>query len=145
MLFVQKIDPNLPLQLSVVLFLVEPRWHVAHFNFSLYCKFVDMTIQNISLILQTTRIQKQFPLSVFVFNDSLVVSASQDAGGYAISRQNILELHLGCHTCCLSYFTLVFLWCGRTVGRAYSHVIIKISRMGSRFIIEICSYEAIVD
>ena len=30
---------------------------------------------------------------------SLVVSASQDAGGYAISRQNNLELHLGCHTC----------------------------------------------
>ena len=30
----------------------------------------------------------------------------------------------------LSYFTLVCLWCGRTVGRAYSLVIIKISRMG---------------
>ena len=34
----------------------------------------------------------------FVFIDSLVVSALQDAGGYAISRQNNLELHLGCHT-----------------------------------------------
>ena len=45
-----------------------------------------MTI-NLSLTLQTTRIQKQFPQSVFVFIDSLVVSASQDAGGYAISRQ----------------------------------------------------------
>ena len=88
-----------------------------------------MTI-SVSLILYTTRIQKQFPLSVFVFIDSLVVSASQDAGGYAISRQNNLELHLGCHTCWLSYFTLVCLWCGRTVGRAYGHVIIKISRMG---------------
>ena len=76
------------------------------------------------------RIQKQFPLSVFVFIDSLVVSASQDAGGYAISRRNILELHLGCHTCWLSYFTLVCLWFGRTVGRAYGHVISKISRMG---------------
>ena len=75
-----------------------------------------MTI-NISLILETTRIQKQFLLSVFVFIDSLVVSASQDAGGYAISRQNNLELHLGCHTCWLSYFTLVCLWCGRSVGR----------------------------
>ena len=41
---------------------------------------------------KTTRIQKQFPLSVFVSTDSLV------AGGYAISRQNNLELHLGCHT-----------------------------------------------
>ena len=65
---------------------------------ALFSKFVDMTI-NLSLILQTTRIQKQFPLSVFVFIDSLVVSALQDSGGYAISRQNNLELHLGCHTC----------------------------------------------
>ena len=62
--------------------------------------------------------QKQFPLSVFVFIDSLVVSASQDAGGYAIFRQNNLELHLGCHTCLLSYFTLVCLWWGRTVGQS---------------------------
>ena len=31
--------------------------------------------------------------------DSLVVSALQDAGGYAISLQNNLELHLGCRTC----------------------------------------------
>ena len=66
------------------------------FPFSI-SKFVDIT--NISLILETTRIQKQFPLSVFVFIDSLVVSASQDGGGYAISRQINLELHLGCHTC----------------------------------------------
>ena len=84
------------------------------FSFSI-SKFVDITI-NISLILETTRIQKQFPLSVFVFIDSLVVSASQDEGGYAISRQINLELHLGCHICWLSYFTLVWLWCGRTVG-----------------------------
>ena len=67
---------------------------------------------------------------IFVFIDSLVVSASQDAGGYAISRQNNLELHLGCHTCWLSYSTLVCLWHGRTVGRAYGHVITRISRMG---------------
>ena len=39
--------------------------------------------------------QKQFPLPLFVFIDSLVVSASQDAGGYAISRKNNLELHFG--------------------------------------------------
>ena len=32
-----------------------------------------------------------------------------------ISRRNNLELHLGCHTIWLSYFTLVCLWCGRTV------------------------------
>ena len=89
----------LSLQLSVALsFLVELRWSIAYFLFFfVYSKFVDMAI-NLSLILQTTRIQKQFPLSVFVFIDSLVVSALQDSGGYAISRQNNLKLHLGCHT-----------------------------------------------
>ena len=46
---------------------------------------------------QTTRIQKQFPPSVFVFIDSLAASGLQDAGCYAISRQNSVELHLGCH------------------------------------------------
>ena len=54
-------------------------------SLALYSKFVDMTI-NLSLILSTTRIQKQFPLSVVVFIHSLVVSALQEAGGYAISR-----------------------------------------------------------
>ena len=44
-------------------------------------------------------LKKQFPLSGFVFIDSLAASALQEAGGYAISRQNNLELHLGCHTC----------------------------------------------
>ena len=39
-------------------------------------------------------------------------------------------MHLGCHTCWLSYFTLVCLWWGRTVGWAYGHVITKFSRMG---------------
>ena len=47
-------------------------------SLALCSKFVDMTI-NLSLILWTTRIQKRFPLSVFVFTDSLVVSALQDA------------------------------------------------------------------
>ena len=50
-----------------------------------------MTI-NLSLILKATRIQEQFPLSVFVFIDSLVVSSLQDAGGYAIPRRKNLEL-----------------------------------------------------
>ena len=50
-------------------------------SLALYSKFVDMTI-NLSLMLQlATRIQKQFPLSVFVVFDSLVVSALQDGGG----------------------------------------------------------------
>ena len=68
------------------------------------------------LILYTTQIQ--FPLSLFVFIDSFVVSVLQDAGGYAISRENNLELHLGYHTCWLSYLTLVCLWCVRTFSRA---------------------------
>ena len=63
-------------------------------------------------------IQKQFPLSVSI--DSLVVSASQDAGGYAISRQNNLELHLGCHG------TPVVRTDGRRLS-VYEHVITKFS------------------
>ena len=54
----------------------------------------------ISLILKkktTTRIQKHFPLSVLVFIDSLVVSASQDAGGHTLSRQNNLTFGIGLH------------------------------------------------
>ena len=53
--------------------------------------------------------------------DTETISAllfSCEAGGYAISRQNNLELHLGCHTCWLSSFTFVCLWCRRTVARA---------------------------
>ena len=46
--------------------------------------------------------------NVLVFIDSLVVSASQDAGGYSISRrlsrQNNLALHFGCHTLIHSFF-----------------------------------------
>ena len=67
-------------------------------SLALFSKFVDMTI-NLSLLLQTTRIQKQLPLSFIVFIDSSVVSALKDSGGYAISSQNNLELHLGCYTC----------------------------------------------
>ena len=121
--------------ISLALFLVELRWPGAYFLvfsfFLLYFKFVDLTIK-LSLILQTTRIQKGLPLSVFVFIDSLVVCASQDTGGYTISRQNNIELHLGCHTCGLSYLTFECLWCGRTGGRSgvRSRDIARISRMG---------------
>ena len=87
-----------------------------------------MTI-NLSLILQTTRIQKQFPLFVFVFIVYLVVSALDDSGGYAISRQNNLDLRLGCHTCRseLFYIGIPVL---RTDGRSLGHVITKFYRMG---------------
>ena len=81
--------------------------------------------------------QKQFPLSVIVFIDSLAVSALQDApGSYAISRQNNLELHLGCLW--LPYLSIELFYIGLPVvrtggwagGRAYGHVIAKFSRMG---------------
>ena len=57
-----------------------------------------MTI-NLSLILdkKKTRIQKHFPLFVFVFIDSLAVSASQDAGGHTLSSQNNLTFGIGLH------------------------------------------------
>ena len=58
-----------------------------------------MTV-NLSLILKKkkkTRIQKPFPLSAFVFIDSLVVSDSQDAGGHTLSRQNNLTFGIGLH------------------------------------------------
>ena len=80
--------------LAVAPFLLELHWPVALLSLflclslSLYSKFVDMTI-NLSLILKTTRIQKHFPLSVFVFIHSLVV-ASQHAGGHTLSRQKKL-------------------------------------------------------
>ena len=62
------------------------RSHFLCLSLSLHSKSVDIKIK-LSLILNTTRIQTQFPLSVFVFIDSLVVSASKDADGHAISRQ----------------------------------------------------------
>ena len=67
-------------------------------SLALYSKFVDMTI-NLSVILKKTGIQKHFPLSGFFSIDSLAASALQEAAGYAISRPNNLELHLGCLTC----------------------------------------------
>ena len=40
-------------------------------------------------------------------------------GGYAISHQNNLELHLGCHTCWLSYLHwYAFSADGRSLGRS---------------------------
>ena len=61
----------LSLQISVALFLFEFRWPASFSLFlclslASYSKFVGMTI-NRSLKLLKTRIQKQFPLSGFVF------------------------------------------------------------------------------
>ena len=88
------------LQISAAFFLVERRWPATYFVFFsgcfsllLYSKFVDLTI-NLSLIFQTTRIQKQFLLSIFVFLDSLVVSALKNTGGQVISRFSFGLLYL---------------------------------------------------
>ena len=51
------------------------------FSFSLYSKSVDMTI-NLSLILQTTRLQKQFPLPSLL---TLQLSLFHKTRGYEIS------------------------------------------------------------
>ena len=90
------------MSLALAPFLVELCWPVALLSlflclsFSLYLKFVDMTI-NLSLILKTTRIQKHFPPSVLIFTDSLVVSALRDAGGHTLSIQNNLTFGIGLH------------------------------------------------
>ena len=90
------------------LFLVELRWPVALLSLflclslSLYSKFLDTTIINLSLILnKTTRIQKHFSNSVFVFIDSLVVSASQEGAGHTLSRQNNLTSGICLHEVCV--------------------------------------------
>ena len=94
-------------------------------SLSLYSKFVNMTI-NLSLILKTTRIQKQFPLSVFVFIDSLVVSALQEVGGYAISA----KITSSCIWVAIPVYWVILHWyaCGadgRSFSRVYSHEITK--------------------
>ena len=63
-------------------FLVELRWPDAYFLF--FSVFLLLYIPN----LWTWQL--------------IYVSALQDAGGYVISRQNNLALHLGCHTCWLA-------------------------------------------
>ena len=116
-LFLQlKMSPFVFFSLALAPFLVELGWSVALLSLflflprSLYSKFVDMII-NLSLILKKkTRIQKHFPLSIFVFIDSLVVSASQHAGGHTLSRQNNLTFGIGLHVVGI-----------RTVVRALRH------------------------
>ena len=76
------------------------------------------------MILSTLRHQRKLPCAPFLPQFSRFSPIN-------FSNRNNLELHLGCHTCWLSYFTLVCLWCRRTAGGwAYGHVITKIFRMG---------------
>ena len=111
-------------------FFVELHWPAAHFLF--FSVFLLLYLPNCGhdnlskLNTSDNTVQKQFPLSVFFFIDSFVVSAYKTPVTiHAISCQNNLELHLGYHTCWLSYFTLVYLWCGRTVGRAVCRCTVK--------------------
>ena len=73
-------------------------------SLALYSKFVGMTI-NVSLIVYTTRIQKQFPLSVFVFIYSLVVTRVAMWFPAKITS-----------TCIWVAIPVDRVWCGRTVG-----------------------------
>ena len=49
-------------------------------------------------------------ISAFVLIDTLVVSSLQDEGGYEISRQNNLELHLGCKYLLIELFQEPIKW-----------------------------------
>ena len=93
--------------LTLALFLVELRWPVALLSLflclslSLYSKFVDTTIHLSLILYKMTRIQKHFSISVFVFIDSLVVSASQEGAGHTLSRQNNLTSGIRLHEVCV--------------------------------------------
>ena len=69
---------------------------------------------NISKIntLDNTDTEIRFSLSVFVFIDSIVVSALEDADGYAISRQHNLEVAFG-----LPYLLIKLFYIGMPVVR----------------------------
>ena len=113
----KKMSPLLLIYCSFALFLVELRWPAAHFLFFSVFLLFDIPIcghDNLSSKLKfftqhRHRNNFRFPLPL--------LALLQEAGGYSISRQNNLELHLGYHTSWLSYFTLVGLWCGRMVSR----------------------------
>ena len=105
--------------ISVALFLFEFRWPAAFSLFlclslALYSKFVDMTI-NLSLILQKTRIQKQFPLFGFVFIDSLVASALQTRVAMRFPAK-ITSSFMWVIIRLIELFHIGMPWCGRTVG-----------------------------
>ena len=93
------------------------------FPMSFSCSIFQICGHDNSSNLKTLDNTDSKKISAFRFRlliDSLDASALQDAGGYAISRQNYLELHLGCHTCRLSNFQIGYA-CGadgRAGGRA---------------------------
>ena len=69
MLFFQQIAPYLPLQLSVALFLVELRWPVAHFIFSLYSTKAEEGLRTSDFRLPTSDLRlptSDFPTPVAI-------------------------------------------------------------------------------
>ena len=99
----QKMSPFVFFPLALAPFLVELGWPVALLSLflclplSLYSKFVDMII-NLSLILKKKHGYRnifRFLFSSFV--NSLVVSASQHAGGHTLSCHNNLTFGIGLH------------------------------------------------
>ena len=104
---------------------LPPTFSFSLSSLALYSKFVCMKI-NLGLIRSTTRIQKQFLLSVFVFIDPLVVTRVT----VRFHRQNNLDT-FGLPYLLIELLALVCLWCGRTVSRSlYGHVITKFSGIG---------------
>ena len=65
-------------------------------SLSPFSKFASISVY-LNLILKKTRIKKHFRFSVLVFIDSLVVFASQDAGGHTLSFQNKLTIGIFLH------------------------------------------------
>ena len=122
----------LSLQISVALFLVELRWPVAYFLFfSFSCSVFQICGHeiNLCLILQTTRIEKQFPLSVFFFIDSLCCLCITRRGWLCDSPPKQPGVAFG-----LPYMLIELFQIGmpvvRTGGRSvYGHMITKFSRM----------------
>ena len=117
------------LQLQEILFFSFSRWvspACRPLYFSLYSKFVDMTI-NLSFenTLDNTDTEK---ISAFRFHLYWLFSCLffTRRGWLCDFPPKKTRVAFGLPYCWLSYFTLVCLWCGRTVGRAYGHVITKI-------------------
>ena len=68
-------------------------------------------------------------------HETQLTQRKEDKTGRFLQLQETLffsfsRVAFGLPYCWLSYFTLVCLWYGGTVGRAYGHVITKISWMG---------------
>ena len=97
-------------------------------SFALYSKFVDMTI-NLSLYFRQHgyRNNFRFPFSCLLTLQLPLLYKTPVA--MRCPSKITSSCIWVCHTCSLSYFTLVCLWCGRTVGRAYGHMITKFSRV----------------